>query len=191
MNKIVLFVLLPLTPLLLWADMVAVEPFDSVPTNTPITVRILWLPTEAAGTSSLSAQLSCMSGTGGAVFYPSATMLVDITNTSYLNIIGTFPSDTASNMVLKVSSGSQIVASSLFTVVTTPVIGSSNAIAIAANATSRNLPIDAPIGITLSGSRYTVTFFTVMQESLRQGDYHAQIVLDATSGTVFSVFAGP
>lgn len=191
MNRMIIALLLSLTPLLLRADMVVIDPFDSVPTNTPMIVRVQWLPTGVEGTATLSAQIICLSGSGEAVFYPSATTLIDFTNTSYLNIIGTRPSDTAGNMVLKVSSGSMLIASNVFTVVTLPVISSSNAIDIAENATSRNIPPDAPIGVTLSGSRYTVTFFTVMQEGLRQGDYHAQVALDATSGAVFSVFAGP
>ena len=178
-------------PITSQGEAVIIDGFDSVPTNTSVTVRIQLWPIGEQSLSNLTVQTKCLSGSGAAVFFPSTNTVIGITITSYLELIGTVPSSGTNNMSLEVLSGVQVVASNLFTVLASPVITSSNAIDIARNATSISIPSGGPIGVVLSGGRYTVTFFTVMEPGLRQADYHAQVVLDAAVGTVIAVFSGP
>jgi hypothetical protein len=173
------------------SDTVVIERCDDVPTNTPVTIRVQVWPIGEETYSNLTVELRCLSGAAAAVFFPSTSTVVGITNTSYLKVIGTVPSSIPTNMALEVLSAGQTVASNSFTVLASSVMSSSNAIALAQSATSMSIPSDAPVGVTLAGGRYTVTFFTAMEAGLMQGDYYAQIELDAATGTIYSTLSGP
>ena len=53
-----------------------------------------------------------------------------------------------------------------------------------------NIPADAPVKVSLKDGRYEVIFVQVLPPGVRGGDYHAKVILDASTGKVIQLLAG-
>lgn len=88
--------------------------FEIIPANTTQEVSVTVAP-NPPGTN-ITLQLSCLAGSGSAVFIPGDTTLSNITQSTTVKTKGVTASSVASNMILKAMLGNDVLASNVFTV---------------------------------------------------------------------------
>jgi len=90
-------------------------PFSIIPVNTTQDVSVTLSP-NPPGTN-ITLQLSCLSGSGSAVFAPDGSTSTNITQSTTVKIKGVTASSVASNMILKAMLGNDMFASNKFSIV--------------------------------------------------------------------------
>lgn len=172
---------------------VAIETFAVVSTNASTNVVVTVTPSNMA--EDVVIDLRCLQGSGEANFLPGGSTVTNIRQSTTLTVKGKSLSNVASNMIMEVKLGTNILATNIFTVVDTGKIGFVQARALAEQAIAGIVQPEAGAPITVEliddGTEYLVTFDNIQEEDVLKGEFSAQVRIGASAGNVLDIEGGP